>query len=56
MRRILIERARRKSRLRRGGGQVLMDIAEALPDDKILRVDETLERLRAEAPERVRLW
>src|SRR6266568_4783289 len=45
MRRILIERARRKSRLRHGGGQERLnladlDVAAALPDDKILLVDE----------------
>lgn len=60
MRRILIERARRKSRLKRGSGQVPLDIAEldiaeALPDDKILLVDEALERLRAEDPEKARV-
>lgn len=56
MRRILIERARRKSRLRHGGGQERMsledlDVAEVLPDDKILLVDEALERLKAQDPE-----
>ena len=56
MRRILIERARRKSRLKHGSGQMLLDIedldvAAALPDDKILLVNEALERLRAEDPE-----
>jgi RNA polymerase sigma factor (TIGR02999 family) len=56
MRRILIERSRRKARLRHGGGQERlsiedMDVAEALPDEKILLVDEALERLKAEDPE-----
>ena len=60
MRRILIERARRKSRLKRGSGQVPldiaeMDIAEALPDEKVLLVDEALERLKAEEPEKARI-
>jgi len=60
MRRILIERARRKSRLKRGSGQVPLDIAEfdiaeALPDDKILLVDEALEKLKAEDPEKARI-
>ena len=41
MRRILIENARRKSRLKRGGGQARLniedlDLAQATPDDKIL--------------------
>lgn len=56
MRRIMIERARRKSRIRHGGGQERvsienMDIADALPDDKILLVDEALERLKREDSE-----
>jgi RNA polymerase sigma factor (TIGR02999 family) len=60
MRRILIERARRRSRLKRGSGQALLDIAdfdiaEALPDDKILLVDEALERFKAEDPEKARI-
>src|SRR6476659_4010152 len=51
MRRILIERARHKSRIKRGGGQVRLDIddlelAETTPDDKVLLVDEALERLK----------
>lgn len=53
MRRILIERARRKACVRHGSGKIALDIAEldvaeALPDDKILLVDEALERLKAE--------
>lgn len=60
MRRILIERARRKSRLKRGSGQAPVDIAEleiaaALPDDKVLLVDEALEKLKAEDPEAARI-
>jgi len=60
MRRILIERARRKSRIRHGGGQQRvnieeMDIAAALPDDKILLLDEALERLKSEDPETARV-
>jgi RNA polymerase sigma factor (TIGR02999 family) len=60
MRRILIERARRKSRLRHGGGQerlnlAELDVAETLPDDKILLVDEALERLKEEDPETARV-
>jgi RNA polymerase sigma factor (TIGR02999 family) len=55
MRRILIERARRKSRLKRGSGQALLDIADvdiaaAVPDDKVLLVDEALEQLKREDP------
>ena len=60
MRRILIERARRKSRLKRGSGQALLDIADldviaAMPDDKILLVDEALEQLKLEDPEKSKI-
>jgi RNA polymerase sigma factor (TIGR02999 family) len=60
MRRILIERARRRSRLKRGGGQALLDIADldiaaAMPDDKVLLVDEALECLKQEEPEKARV-
>jgi RNA polymerase sigma factor (TIGR02999 family) len=60
MRRILIENARRKSRLKRGGGQLRVDIDElnlaaTSPDDKILLMDEALERLEAEDAEKARI-
>jgi len=60
MRRILIERARRKARLKHGAGkdQVSLEnleIADALPDEKILLVDEALERLQAQDPETARV-
>jgi RNA polymerase sigma factor (TIGR02999 family) len=60
MRRILIERARRKSRLKRGSGQTLLNIADldvmaAMPDDKVLLVDEALAQLQAEDPEKARI-
>lgn len=60
MRRILIERARRKSRLKRGGGQALLDIADfdvaaAMPDDKILLVNDALEEFKAEDPQKARI-
>jgi len=60
MRRILIERARRKSRLKRGSGQALLDIADldvaaTMPDDKILLVNEALEQLKAEDPEKAQI-
>ena len=56
MRRILIERARRKARLKHGGGQERMnledfDMAESLPDETILLVDEALERMKKANPE-----
>jgi RNA polymerase sigma factor (TIGR02999 family) len=60
MRRILIERARRKSRLKHGSGHAALDItqleiAESLPDDKVLLVNEALERLQTENPEIARI-
>jgi len=60
MRRILIERARRKSRLKRGSGQALLDIADldviaAMPDDKVLLVDEALEQLKQEDPDKAKI-
>jgi RNA polymerase sigma factor (TIGR02999 family) len=60
MRRILIENARRKSRFKHGGGQVKVDVqnielAETTPDDKMLLINEALERLEAENPERARV-
>ena len=60
MRRILIENARRKSRLKRGGDQMRIDInqlelAATTPDEKVLMVDEALEKLRAQDPEKARV-
>ncbi len=60
MRRILIERARRKSAVKRGAGLSRVDVesvelAAATPDDKILLINETLEKLQAEDPEKARL-
>lgn len=60
MRRILIERARRRSRLKHGHGWVRLDIdglslAEATPDDKVLLINEALEYLEAEDPQRAKV-
>lgn len=60
MRRILVEHARRKSRLKHGAGQQRLDIAEidvaeATPDERILMVDEALEQLERSQPERARV-
>lgn len=60
MRRIMIENARRKSRLKRGGGLKRVDILEidlaaTTPDDKILMIEEALEVLQAEYPDVARL-
>src|SRR5437667_10345168 len=59
MRRILIERARRRSRLKHGGGQHRLDIeelqlADTTPDEKVLLIDEALERLQAADPDKTR--
>lgn len=60
MRRILIENARRKARLKHGGGQERvnledLNVAAVSPDEKILLVDEALKQLEAENPERARV-
>lgn len=60
MRRILIENARRKSRLKRGGNQVCLDIeqieiAQTTPAEKVLLLDEALERLQAKDPEKAQV-
>ena len=60
MRRILIEKARRKSRLKHGGGQARFDIedlelADSTPDDKVLLINEALEILEAQDPESARI-
>jgi RNA polymerase sigma factor (TIGR02999 family) len=60
MRRILIERARHKSRLKHGGGQARLNIedlelAQTTPDDKVLLVDEALALLKEEDPELERI-
>jgi RNA polymerase sigma factor (TIGR02999 family) len=60
MRRILIESARRKARLKRGGDQLRVDvdefdIAEASPEEKILLIDEALQELQLRDPEKARV-
>lgn len=61
MRRILIERARRKARLKHGGGHERVQIegieslAETTPDEKLLLVNEALEKLEHEFPERAKV-
>jgi RNA polymerase sigma factor (TIGR02999 family) len=60
MRRILVENARRKSRLKRGGGQIRLDIddldlAATSPDDKVLLMDEALQQLRVKDPDKARI-
>ena len=60
MRRILIERARRKSSLKHGGGGERLNVeelelAETTPDEKILLVNDALEQLEVAQPERARV-
>jgi RNA polymerase sigma factor (TIGR02999 family) len=60
MRRILIESARRKSRLKRGGGRVRVDIdglelAAATTEDKILAINDALEELQKNDPDRAQI-
>lgn len=60
MRRILTDKARRKLRLRHGGGQQraeLDDCAEAAdsPDEHVLAVDEALEKLARLDPQRAEI-
>ena len=55
MRRILVERARRKQRVRHGGALERVnanevDLATDVPDDKLLQVHEVLDELEQEDP------
>src|SRR5262245_45066917 len=56
MRRVLIDNARRKSRLKRGGGQQRLNVedlelAQATPDEKVLLLNDALEQLEKENSE-----
>ena len=60
MRRILVERARRKARLKRGGGQQRvpleeLDLAVNSDSETLLLVEEALERLAAQDPVKAKL-
>lgn len=60
MRRILIERARRKSRLRRGAGAEHLDadeieIASPAPDDQLLALNDALDRFAKLEPQQAEL-
>jgi RNA polymerase sigma factor (TIGR02999 family) len=55
MREILIEQARRKGRLKRGGGGQRVELAEGMvwiepPADDLLALDEAIQKLQAEDP------
>jgi RNA polymerase sigma factor (TIGR02999 family) len=60
MRRILIDKARRRRAVRHGGEQQRVDIEEldlacAIPDDQLLAVDEALDKLAVEHPRQAEL-
>lgn len=60
MRRILIDRARRRARLKHGAGQIREDIDHidpaALPaDDAVILIDEAIATLEREQPEQARV-
>jgi RNA polymerase sigma factor (TIGR02999 family) len=60
MRRILVESARRKLRLKRGGGSERLELHESAieapgDDEKILQVHEALEVLSVEDPEKAQI-
>jgi len=60
MRRILIARARRKQAQRRGAGAVHLDVEELeiaghIPDDRLLALDEALNRFAAREPKQAEL-
>jgi RNA polymerase sigma factor (TIGR02999 family) len=60
MRRILIERARRRARLKHGAGKPHLDISEIelpdrAPDERLITLDETLQKLEREDPAKARV-
>jgi RNA polymerase sigma factor (TIGR02999 family) len=60
MRRILVDRARQKASIKRGEGLERLNIddlelCEAAPDDRILMIDEALNRLEKNDPESARI-
>ncbi len=60
MRRILVENARRKHRLKRGGGEAHVnldevDVAEPTPNDDILHIHEALLKLEQANPQQAKI-
>lgn len=60
MRRILITVARRKAARKRGGGLIRLDVADLdlaqeSPDKQVLLINEALEKLEKEDPQRARI-
>ena len=60
MRRIMVDKARSKARLKRGAGKLRLDIEEvetagSEPDDQVLAINEALEKLERQDPEQARI-
>jgi RNA polymerase sigma factor (TIGR02999 family) len=60
MRRILIDRARRRASIKRGGGQArveleIADLVAPISNDNVILIDEALHRLETEDPEQARV-
>lgn len=60
MRRILVDRARQKARVRHGGGLERIDLAQVTiatedSDDTVLAIHEALEKLAAESPQKAEI-
>jgi RNA polymerase sigma factor (TIGR02999 family) len=60
MRRILVENARRKHRIKRGGGAERVELHESaiespMDDEKVLQVNEALDALAAEDPQKAEI-
>ena len=60
MRRILIERARRRARLKHGAGKPDVDISQIdppgqAPDERLLALDEALDKLQKTDPEKAKV-
>jgi RNA polymerase sigma factor (TIGR02999 family) len=60
MRRVLVEIARRKARLKRGGGRERveldqLELADTTPDEKVLLINEALEKLEKHDPQKARV-
>ena len=60
MRRILVENARRKQRIKHGGGKGRVDmevaeIATTIPDEELLALDDALSQLQREEPDKAAL-
>ena len=60
MRRVLVDSARRKVRLKRGGNQERVNledvqVADSTPEEKVLLIDEALAELQKQDPEKARI-